>query len=83
MSSSRQVLPKKTGQFRYLYKAPQGWIRDRAEASTCPSPEHSVLCPTECLVLCGLGADQQERCETTVSSGLTVVCIPKQEVPLC
>lgn len=63
MSSSRQLLPKETGQFGYLSKAPQGWIHGRTEASICPSPKGSVFCPMECLVVCGLGADEQEGCE--------------------
>lgn len=63
MSNSRQLLPKETGQFGYLSKAPQGWIHGRTEASICPSPKGSVFCPMECLVVCGLGADEQEGCE--------------------
>lgn len=74
MSSSRQLLPKETGQFGYLSKAPPGWIHGRTEASICPSPKGSVFCPMECLVVCGLGADEQEGCESTVSFCLPAVC---------
>lgn len=74
MSSSRPLLPKETGQFGYLSKASQGWIHGRTEASICPSPKGSVFCPMECLVVCGLGADEQEGCESTVSFCLPAVC---------
>lgn len=84
MSNSRQLLPKETGQFGYLSKAPQGWIHGRTEASICPSPKGSLCSALWSAWWCvGWGRMSRRGVRAQWASACLQCALPEQELLLC